>query len=525
MAGDQLDLGGVPVTGPFSNILAEPAYQGSKQPTVSGYGGAGESVAMFADKFLAGVSQGRRSAFERGEKERADNMTAIKMAMQDVSSAPIPDSMKQQKLGQLQGMIGQMILHDHSLDGQQQGGGKKKKQTYAALPGGPMSFSDMGAGKIDPAEGGEHPAHTILNTIRQFASNMVGPGAQQQPFSSDQLKHVLGDVYSTVRDPNNSIDAHAKQFDDKLSAIAQDITKQNGGAAPTYSQMMNNPQFRETATEAMRLMGGKPTPGLANILGLGQQQEELQDPTRLADLKWKHSQTGYNEAQTVKDKALTDEAMVRTRIAGAMRTRDGGQVFLNADGSYSDSAGKVIPGGDPRLNGMTPWNKSASGLKREVGNDGIVHYVDPATGQTVSTATDANGRPIRSTSPLGRALLIQREQDERFDEGHLIAINEKYDTQQNIIERNPNLSAKQKREQLEQNEENRAGALGLVGSRKRKGEAPPQQKAKANAPAGKPSAPDAATAAVVDWLTGTAPAASGGAPAGASNDPGGLLGK
>ena len=154
------------------------------QPTIqenpvqpSGFGGKTQALSLFADKFLAGVSRGRALAFQRSQQQEERSLLGLRSAMQDIQQANIPDELKQQQLAPLQQMVARLVAGAGDDQGKQKG----KK----------------GGGQSDDAHA--HPLQGFTQAIKGFAARMVGPGAEKQPVSPEDIHAAVGQAYAALK--------------------------------------------------------------------------------------------------------------------------------------------------------------------------------------------------------------------------------------------------------------------------------------------------------------------------------------
>lgn len=235
--------------GPFDAYLnpATPPqqYQSTAPKQISGWQGAGGSVAQIADKFLDGVSRGQSIALQRSQQENGQKLALVRQAMSDVQNANIPDSVKQQQLSDLQHTFGQMVYH-------QIGGGDKQSKDQPQTPG-----------------------DAIKHGVKNFLGSLIGEGRQKENIKPEDLQKTLSTVYTTLRDPNMSLTAHTGQADQQLYQAADAVKQKLGGTQPTTAQLMQDPNFFKAYSQAMGLTG-KPTPGMQAILGTADAQQQQQ---------------------------------------------------------------------------------------------------------------------------------------------------------------------------------------------------------------------------------------------------------
>src|SRR6202012_5802698 len=90
----------VNANGPFSEQLQAPTYQPSKQP-LSGYEGKTGQVANLANKFLAGISQGRAAAYNKSMQQKQQTFTLLSGQIQQLQQSDLPPEIKAQQLAKL----------------------------------------------------------------------------------------------------------------------------------------------------------------------------------------------------------------------------------------------------------------------------------------------------------------------------------------------------------------------------------------------------------------------------------------
>jgi hypothetical protein len=414
-------------TGPFSNVLQGQTYQGSPQPTVSGYGGKGEAIAMFADKFLAGVSQGRRTQFERSEQQRERSLSAVRLAIQNLQSAPIPDELKQAQMGKLQQTLVQMIAGDHSLDGgdRKKGSGKKG--------GGQSSGSQP-----------EHPAQHLYTAVKSIAESMLGPGAQKQPVSHDELMALTGETYHLISDPKNNIDTVRSQVDQSLAQAHQALSAavEAKGGKVTIEQLNNAPGFMQAAQRVIQLNNGKPTVGLQKImeeaqLNSDQARLEASPEYRLANEE-RQSRIERDAAQTKAFNALADkrEADAVKEQTQRLRGNDGSMIMQDLKtGKFFDTAKNEIPPDDPRLLNAQNFNQISKPTIIKT-KEGVYRY-DPVTKQP-TRILNMRGAPVDPNSPAGQAIVQGKAIKE------VNRIDEKWSAKIADLDKNQNLTEAQK---------------------------------------------------------------------------------
>ena len=336
----------------------EPTIQPSQvQP--SGWGGKTEALAMFGDKFLEGLARGRALAFQRSEQQRARSIAGINSAIQAWQNADVPDQIKQQHLAPLLEAKTRLIAFGY---GSQENKGKKGKATGS-----------------DAAEQ-RHPLHTIADAAKGFAERMLGPGAQKQPISPEDLSKITGDSYAqlkatpTIQQVNSRLD---QSYGTVLSAL-----QSAKGSELTKSEQMQHPALRQIAAVAEANNKGKPTETIQSFLDRGATLEQQQTPDYVA--KVAEEQGRAAESRSREDYNREYAARYKTEAEGKeeMVQNGRGQTLVRRGTHfYLPGSEKPLPVGSPELQGtLSPESKTQQKPIIKVDTSGKLHMFD-ATGK------------------------------------------------------------------------------------------------------------------------------------------------
>lgn len=344
----------------------EPTIQPTQvQP--SGFQSKAGSLAMFADKFLEGVSRGRALAFQRSEQQRSQSLLGLRSAIQDVQNANIPDEMKQKQLAPLQETYARLVANV----GGDQGKSKGKK-------GGGQSSSDDGTG---------HPMQGFTDAIKGFAQRMLGPGKQNQAVSPQDVNSIVGQTYASLKS-TPTIPAINQNLDQNYATIYNAQAAARGKKVLTQSEQLGIPSLAGIASQSGQLNNGKPSSVIAGFLGSGAKQEEEESPSYLAGIEEKRTASLRNEAEA--ERARKEGGYYeRGGTAGEKATQ-----YKGSDGKiYESRGGKVYPlGGDQPLSraeidkaNPQPYTKpTAEKMTSKVDKDGNLQVVNLTTGKTTT---------------------------------------------------------------------------------------------------------------------------------------------
>ena len=453
---DQLNL--PQIQGPFNLQPPDPSqyYQGSGQQSVSGYGGKKEALAMFADKFLAGVNKGRLISAQRSYEKEQRSLQSLSLAMQQLQQAQIPDDLKQQQMSKLSNAMAQMVAGVG-----EDGDGKKKTKK-----GGDQSQDQQ-----------ENPANHVITAIKGIASSMLGPGAKKQALSREELDALTGDTFGLIGDPGNNSQKQSSAVDQQASQIYKALSVQTGADGKpvpvTMESLLKNPGFQAAMTQSFRLNGNKMSPAIAGIWGEAEANSATQraqaDPAYQekilrdrAEVEEFHSRAKQYSAQAEKDAATA-------QTANTYRDNETQQlVRQNPDGTWTNVASwqKVTPSGD-----MIPLSKLTAGgtrpvfQKQLVGDKKMLLELNPNT-NVFEPALDNKGNPIMSDTPLGNAIYMHsRLIDPEKTKQDLININEKYDSKIDEVRKrlsSRNVNKKDADEEISQYEKQRKKELDIA---------------------------------------------------------------
>jgi hypothetical protein len=188
---------------PFSPALQPQAYISTGPQTVSGYGGRGEALAMFADKFLQGFSRGRALSVARQEQERGQLQKNVDDAIQFVQQSDATPDVKNKMIGQLYGtkLASMKVAVDQSKD------------------------------KDNPQ----------LKAIKHAFDAMLGPTKKKYEFGPEQINATIAQAYRAVTTPQNTVAGASASVNDQVQKyISQKYAEKN----PTPDVLQNDPNLR-----------------------------------------------------------------------------------------------------------------------------------------------------------------------------------------------------------------------------------------------------------------------------------------
>lgn len=219
------------VSGPFDVAIQPQTYQSTAPPTVSGYGGKTEGIAMLADRFLEGFSRGRSQQFQRTELERAKLQGDVDKARtrldQAFKNGDITQEAYNKAAGQLDGL---QIMQVKS--------------------------------EVDKSKDKDHPQ---LKMLKHAFDALVGPGGKKYEFGPQQVYQTLNQVYDTLHAPSSSgpeaVEKASNEFGQTLTQATQQLqvnTEGRGQPVPGATGVYRDPDAKLTSDKFManpQLMG------------------------------------------------------------------------------------------------------------------------------------------------------------------------------------------------------------------------------------------------------------------------------
>ena len=437
------------VSGPFSLAPPDPNayYQGSPQQTVSGYGGTKEALAMFADKFLAGVSKGRLAAYNHSIQQEDRARQSLMFSMQQLQNANIPDDVKQAQMGKLSQALAQMVA---GAGENGDGSGKSKKSKKGS--------DQSGGGSSDQPE---HPANHVLTAIKGIASSFLGPGAQKQSVSAKDLQALTGETFALIGDPRNNTQNQSaeleKQLGQQYNAMRASTIGGDGKPVPiTMESLTGNQGFMTGAQRIMQLNGGKATPWLAGIMGEAQANSDVkraqEDPAYKANIKEKQAQAEYYQGLGEKDRAEAEYKLT-------FQAKDG-TLVRKTDRGYVDDQNQPIPHGDPRLSKLTPISQLISANKKASFGASGVMWERSADGAVTPMMDPRDPSRQLPSDQYTLGIIRANQQKGEFTDSKAIEIALGYDRQITQVRLNGSLSKKDKDARVKELQEARDKTLG-----------------------------------------------------------------
>ena len=179
------------ITGPFEAAIQPQTYQSTAPPTVSGYGGRAEGVAMLSDKFLEGFSRGRAQAFQRQELQRAKLQQDVDKANERLENAYRKGDITKEAYDQAAGKLDGLRL---------------------------MAVRN----EVDKSKDKNHPQ---LKFLKNAFDALVGPAPKKYEFGPQQVYSTLNDVYDTLHATSSSGPAAVEKATQDLSVAIGKATQ------------------------------------------------------------------------------------------------------------------------------------------------------------------------------------------------------------------------------------------------------------------------------------------------------------
>lgn len=263
-----------------------PTYQASPQQG-SGFQGATGNIAQIADKFLAGVSQGRAQAFNHSMQQKQQTFNMLSAQAQQLQQSDLPPEIKAQQLAKVNDLRGHVFL-DATGDGSSKG----KK----------------GGGQSGGGDDPNHPGPHILNAVRGMVTGMLGPGKQPGTVDPKELQDVISSTSQLLGNAPKLAQEHVAGLDNQVSQALGPMVKANDGKMPAFSQAMSDPAVMQAFSANMQRNGGKLTPGAQATWDAMQAQEKQKNAVATVDARTEgqikvENIRGANQA-TVEDKKL-----------------------------------------------------------------------------------------------------------------------------------------------------------------------------------------------------------------------------
>lgn len=357
------------ISGPFEAAIQPQTYQSTAPPTVSGYGGKAEGIAMLSDKFLEGFSRGRAQAFQRQELQRAKLQQDVDKANERLESAYRKGDITKEAYDQAAGKLDGLRL---------------------------MAVRN----EVDKSKDKNHPQ---LKFLKNAFDALVGPAPKKYEFGPQQVYSTLNDVYDTLHATSSSgpaaVEKATTDLTQNLSQAVQKAqfnTEGRGEAVPGVTGLYRDPQARLTSQQVMSdpgIMGplnkiialtppGRPLPPTVQMFVKQVEQtdkDELDARALVQQYDLQNQQIGRNAVAKInafkglmgrdpderERRDIIDSALgVKTRLTansqlGDIELTTGQKVQGYSDprdpGSYTNLAGDPI---DPRtVKGFTPQTK------------------------------------------------------------------------------------------------------------------------------------------------------------------------
>jgi hypothetical protein len=268
MPNDQIPFSG----GPFTSAITPPTFE-EPQQQFSGFSGTGGNLAGLASHFLAGVSQGRQAAFQRSEAQKSKSEQALIGAMEAVGKSNLPDAVKQQQTADLQKMLGHTVLGTISE------GEKQAKQASGGQP--------------DP-NAQPHPGQHFLGAIKGFLKQALGPGAEKQAYSPEEISSATDKTFALIADHGNSVQAQMAKVDDSLQQAHAKLT-QKLGHPPSREEAMADADFQHARGQAVAL-GGNST-FLQQFDESQKERDKYDNPLAQSNIKRNNALSSWRDVQ------------------------------------------------------------------------------------------------------------------------------------------------------------------------------------------------------------------------------------
>lgn len=464
MAHDELS-GRIPNV--FSEYLEPPQYVSTARMPPSGFMGPAGKSAYLVDSFLGGLSRGRMLAHARSEQERVNGERSIMATIQAVANSPLSPTEKQTQTAGLYKMLAGSILGN--IDGGNSG--KKSKRGAEGQPG------------------QQHPVNHVVAAVKNILTDIAGPGAEKQAYTPQQIKAETNKAFAAIQNAKNYQSAQVQNADARLQKIYAGLYSSDG-KPPTQDQLNKSADWNQAVGAAMAITGNRLTPFLASV---AQAQKDREAQARIAA---DNAITASHKSEVDRNEA-TAEALRRRGIK--LFENPKGEAF-SFDGSvYRDAAGNIIPGNDPRLQGLHTIGAAAHVAYRAL-KDGTIGMFQGT--QFLGLAPGPDGKPARVSTPEGRDLLREGFVQQRFNQNRADReqhaseaqqartaetadrINRFYDAQRLKAERDASLSDDERNAQLKEIEESRQAELKSI--QQPQATAPPPQRRSASGQTGAP---------------------------------------
>jgi len=314
----------------FTEAITPPQYQSTGPNTVSGFGTkkqeAASSIALLADKFLAGVSKGRAAKFQQQQQERSGMMQDINRRYQILAGEKdkLTDDAYKSALNDLQGL--------HVL------------AVKTAL---------------DKSEDKSNP---MIKGLKNIFESMLGPKGKNFELGPEQIYKTLAKVDDTIRAPQSSRTGALEQVTEKMDAAAAPLFAQADAARQkdpnasgvTTQQLLNNKEWIESAGK-LRGLGVDYTKTGAWLSALGEDKKQ----SGIAERKVSARPTTYDKNR----QESIDEYVERNPDKFPNIKKD-------EDGHYDPSQLTALQRGEARSQQATRSSKMATTWIQRIGPDG-----------------------------------------------------------------------------------------------------------------------------------------------------------